>query len=455
MQVEVVETPELGDRSYLVHDGTVAVAVDPQRDIDRVLERLEVAGLTLQAVVETHIHNDYVTGGLALARRCGADYLVAATEDVSFERTPVADGQELSVGAMRLRVIATPGHTDGHVAYAITGATTPDRDEPVGTAVLTGGSLLFGSVGRTDLVDPRRAEELTRAQYRSVRRLAAHLPADIAIYPTHGFGSFCSSGAATGGAQSTIAQERQVNDALTTPDEDVFVAALLAGLTAYPAYYARMAPLNRYGPAEPSLTPPPAVDADGLRRLLDEGEWVVDLRDRTAYAADHLTGTVSIGLAQNFATYLGWLFPYDRPLILLGETPEQVAAAQRQLIRIGIDRPHAATGTPAALGDKHPRGSFPVVTFADLPAAGPDDVVLDVRRADERAEGHVRNSLHIPLPDLPGAASRIPDAGSGCTVRAATARASPPACWPATGGAWSSSTTTSPTPSRPAWSHSE
>jgi glyoxylase-like metal-dependent hydrolase (beta-lactamase superfamily II) len=266
-QVDVIATGELGDRSYVAHDGTTAVVVDPQRDIDRVERVLADNGLSCTLVLETHIHNDYVTGGLALARRSGARYVVAAADDVAFDRCAVRDGDELAAGRLRIRVVATPGHTDTHLSYLV------DGDDGGPAAVFSGGSLLYGSVGRTDLVDPARTEELARAQFHSVRRLSGISGADDAIYPTHGFGSFCSSGPAIGGDGSSMAVERARNDALTAADEDAFVARLVAGLTAYPRYYAHMGARNRQGPAAADLSPVERVSPGALRRRIEAGEW--------------------------------------------------------------------------------------------------------------------------------------------------------------------------------------
>ena len=399
MQVEVIATDELGDRSYVAHDGTHALVIDPQRDIDRVEEVLTTKGLTVGAVLETHIHNDYVTGGLALARRTGARYVLNGADDVEFDRHGVSDGDGLVVGSMTIRVLATPGHTDTHLAYVVDDGT----GRPV---VFSGGSLLYGSVGRTDLVGPDRTEELTRAQFRSARRLAVAVPADAALYPTHGFGSFCSSGSAAGADGSTVGVEASRNDALVTDDEDAFVAKLTAGLTAYPAYYAHMAPLNRQGPGAPDLSTPAPVDADELGKRIAAGEWVVDLRDGTAFVAQHVVGTISIALGQQFATYLGWLIPWGTPLTLLGENAQQVVDAQRQLVRIGIDRPDgAAVGTPEDFAGAGELRSYERVTFADLPDDITDpgqgtEVLLDVRRDDERATGAIPGSAHVPLQAL-------------------------------------------------------
>ena len=412
-EVVTIETTGLGDRSYLAHDGTCAVVVDPQRDIDRVLATADAAGVTITHVLETHIHNDYVTGGLALARATGAAYVVAGSEDVRFDRTGVQDGTELTAGGLGVRVVATPGHTPGHLSYVLSdaaGSVKGDGDGSGGpVAVFTGGSMLFGAVGRTDLISPADTEPLTRAQYRSVRRLAAELPDQVAVYPTHGFGSFCSATPTTGGA-STIGAQRRSNLALTS-DEDEFVKGLLAGLTAYPRYYAHMGPANRQGPAAPDLTTTPRrADPVELRRRIDAGEWVVDLRQRRVFAAGHLSGTISLELGDPFATYLGWTMPWGQPLTLIGDDADQVADACRQLVRIGIDELAASAAGPLAELADGRTGRYEVRDFPALADGWPQPgrVVLDVRRPDEWHAGHLPGAVHIPFWELERRAAEVP-----------------------------------------------
>jgi hydroxyacylglutathione hydrolase len=334
IEVLPIETPTLGDRSYLAHDGETALVVDPQRDIDRIGDLAADRGLRITHVAETHMHNDYVTGGLALARATGAAYLVNGADPVSFDRTAVGDGDRLPIGAaISVRVLATPGHTFNHLSYVLESA-----GEVVGA--FTGGSLLYGSTGRPDLLGPDNTMALARAQFRSARRLASELPDSAEIFPTHGFGSFCAATQAQA-ASSTIGREKQFNPALTT-DEQVYIETLLAGLDAWPAYYAHMGPANAAGPVGPDLSPPRRADAAEVRRRIEAGEWVVDLRDRVAFAAGFVPGSFSFALDGSFATYLGWVIPWGTPLTLLGETPAQVSQAQRELVRIGIDRPAAA-----------------------------------------------------------------------------------------------------------------
>lgn len=395
IEIIAIDTPSLGDRSYLVGDSVTAFVVDPQRDIDRILDLAQVRGLRITDVFETHIHNDYVTGGLALARVTGAAYHVNAADPVSFERRPVEDGDVVDVGAhMRVRALATPGHTFTHLSYVL------EASGRVPT-VFTGGSLLYGSTGRPDLLGPAHTGELVKRQYASARRLADVLPDDAEIYPTHGFGSFCSA-TQSEADRSTIGREKQVNPVLTQDERD-YVDELLAGLDAYPAYYAHMGQANTAGPAAPDLTEPRPADPAELRARIGVGEWVVDLRSRTAFAAGHVAGTLNFGADGSLATYLGWLIPWGTPLSLLGDTPEQVAEAQRELVRIGIDRVEAsATGGPGVWSGDAPLGSFPRADFGELAVVRHHRPVtlLDVRRNGEWVRNHVDGALHIPLHEL-------------------------------------------------------
>lgn len=401
--IAAIETPTLGDRTYVVHDGTEAFVIDPQRDIDRVLAVLDDAGVRLTHVFETHIHNDYLTGGLALAQRTGATYLVNAEDQVGFDRTPVEDGQIVPVGRMRVTAVSTPGHTFTHLSYTL----ADESGEPI--AVFSGGSLLFGSTGRPDLLGAEHTDTLARQQHASAHTLAGMLPDTAGVFPTHGFGSFCSS-TQSDATESTIGQEKRSNPALTQDEED-YVRGLLDELSAYPAYYAHMSPRNVAGPSAPDLSPPAQADASELRRRIEAGEWVVDLRNRTAFAAGHAPGSLNFGLDGALATYLGWLITWGTPVTLLGDTAADVAQAQRELVRIGIDRPAAhATGSPHTWADG-PLASFPTATFADLEQVRRHRpvVILDVRREDEFRSARIAGAVNIPIHELPRRVDEAPE----------------------------------------------
>ena len=403
--VDTFEFEGLGNRSYLAGGPHAAVVVDPPRDIDQVIATAARRGVRIAFVAETHVHNDYVTGGLELARVTGAQYLVPAGAHVSFARTPVADGDTAGVDAgLVLRAIATPGHTPHHTSYVL-------EEHGRGVAVFTGGSLLIGTVGRPDLVEPRLTEQLARAQYASAHRLVDELDDEVPVLPTHGFGSFCSSSQAEGDA-TTIGKERTSNDALTL-DVDTFFAQMLAGLEDVPAYYAHMGPANAAGPAPVDLTPPGRADAEEIAARLAAGEWVVDLRSRMAFAEGHVAGSFNFEGEGKLATYLAWLIPWGKPVTLLADTPEQITDAQRELVRVGIDRPAAAaTGDPAGwVRQGEQLVSFPRARFADLAQVrerGDEVVVLDVRRDSERVGGYIDGSVHIPIHELHGRVGEVP-----------------------------------------------
>ncbi len=280
--------------------------------------------------------------------------------------------------SISVRAVATPGHTFNHLSYVllVDGA-------PLG---MFSGGPLCGSTGRTDLLGADVTDLLAHAQYHSAHHLAQELADDTPIFPTHGFGSFCSA-SETVGTMSTIGAEKRANPALTQT-EDRLVSELLAGLDAYPAYYAHMGAANLAAPdSPPDLSPVRRADPVELQVRIDAGEWVVDLRNRTAFADGHMAGTLNFGLDGSFATYLGWLIPWGTPLSLLGESSEQILEAQRELVRIGIDRPVAGVDGAPELVERmgeippgriwvHRRTGYRASLAASLLAAGGREVVL-------------------------------------------------------------------------------
>jgi hydroxyacylglutathione hydrolase len=408
MRIDVIESAGLGNRGYVVSDGRTSVVVDPPRDIDRVEAVADRLGLTVGLVAETHRHADYVSGGLELARRHRADYLVPPGDPhPAFGFVPAEEGREVDLGGITLRALATPGHTPHHVAYVVGDATGP-------IGVCTGGSLLPGAVGRTDLCGAHRTRDLAVAQWQSARRLADELPTGTRLLPTHGFGSLCAAAGAGGNHEAgTIGDERDRNPALHAP-VDQFVTDLIAGYGPIPRHYARLPLLNAAGPSPIDLSPPPALEAADLERFRRAGHWLVDVRDRRSFAACHLAGTVNAEPDGPFATYLPWLLPPGAGVVLLGP-PDAVAAAARQLALVGIDRPLgvAAGEGPEqwAGGDAGRLREYAVASYAELAAAiDGGSVPLDVRAASEWQAGAVRAAQHLPLPEL---AARLDPSDAG------------------------------------------
>jgi hydroxyacylglutathione hydrolase len=398
VEVIALDTANLGDRSYVVGCDGAAVVIDPQRDIDRVQQVLDERGWVPSHVLETHFHNDYVSGGLQLAKVLGAEYVVPDGMDIAFAAHRVQDQDSLATGIGTLRVLHTPGHTPNHVSYVL-------ADGASDLAVFTGGSMLFGSVGRPDLLGPSMTEPLAKAQWESMRRIAAQVNGAAQVYPTHGFGSFCSATATVGNA-STVAEQIASNSVFAL-DQAEYVADLIAGLDAYPAYYAHMGPANQAGAGPVDLSLPQLASADEIARRIAAGEWVVDLRHRRVFSAEHVRGTLSFDVHGNAVTYLGWLIAWGTPLTLLGADVDEVQAMQRELVRIGIDRPVAyATGSAAqwATADS-PVSGYRRATHVDMAAAliqDPQLAMLDLRRHSEFESGYVRGAKHLPLHELQG-----------------------------------------------------
>ncbi len=405
MTVVTFDVAGLGDRSYLISDGTKAVVIDPQRDPQDYVHEAEKLGVAISDVFETHIHNDYVSGGLALARATGASYRVPAGEPVSFagEACFLLGGESFAAGLLEITAIETIGHTNHHLAYLIGPAEGATGEVPVDRVVCTGGSLLTHTTGRTDLLGPALAEELARSQWRSVRHLLQSLPSNTRILPTHGFGSFCSAAPTNDElvAVQTIAEELRQNPAALLGEEE-FVSVTLANLPPIPAYYRHMAPLNRAGPAAPTFGPVTMLDGAGLEAAVSAGRSVVDLRHRRVFAAEHLPGTLNLELGDNLTTYLGWIVPWDAELVLLAEDESEIARARRLLACMGREELWAGAlwhgsepGSHAqAAVSKARRNSYPVASFGDLLVAwserGPGATkVFDVRHPHEWRAGHV------------------------------------------------------------------
>ena len=402
MDLEVFVTPELGDASYLVASDGQAAIVDPQRDAWRFVAVADRRGWRVRHVLETHVHNDYVSGAHEVRSATGATIVVPARGGYTFEHTRADEGTEIRVGHLALVARATPGHTPEHLAWEVVGA-DPGRPE----AVFSGGSLLVGSSGRTDLLGDSKTAELTPAQYRTLRRLA-ELPDTTQVLPTHGAGSFCSAGPVAASRTTTIGAERRSNAAFVAPSLAAFEDLVLGSLGRYPDYYAHMAPLNRLGvpvvgrlPAIAQLTPDEVAQAGA------SGVRIIDARPREAFAAAHIRGSLNIELSSPLAGYVGWLLPFDAPIVLVADSNADLEEAGLQLFRIGWStiRGALAGGVDAWADSGRELRAYPTLGIQDLRdelAAGGRPHVLDVRQPVEWREGILPGSDTTFVADLPG-----------------------------------------------------
>jgi hydroxyacylglutathione hydrolase len=417
MDIETLVTTSLGNATHLIASDGEAVIVDPPRDAWRMAEAAAARGWRITHVLETHVHNDYLSGALELRARDGVEIVAPARGGYAFPHRPAEEGDELEVGRVRFVARATPGHTPEHLAWDIVDVDRPETD-PV--AVATGGSLLVGSAGRTDLLGPDATAALTAAQYATLRRLAA-LPPEVRLLPTHGAGSFCSAGPPDRRRSTTVAAEATANPLLAPMDEAAFSATVLAGYGPYPRYYHDMAPLNRAGPPILGHRPStPRLDPADVQRALTDGALAIDGRRRRAFAAGHLPGSLGIELDDSFAAYVGWLAPFGAPLVLVLPDPldDAVAEAVDQLLRIGFDRVVGvlAGGVDAWAAAGLPLSSYPAMTAAELASDLGDDpatTLLDVRDPNEwRDDGRVADATMIPVGELPARLAEVPRGGS-------------------------------------------
>lgn len=378
-------TPGLGDQTYLLtHEGK-GVLVDPQRDIDRFLDTAARRDVELRFVLETHLHNDYVSGGEQAALRTGAELVLPAAAAAAYRHTPAFHLEEIKADGLTLRPIHTPGHTPEHTSYLVL-----VDGEPV--ALFSGGSLLVASAGRPDLLGTARARSLARLQYGSLHRLAG-LPRGVALYPTHGEGSFCTATGA-GRYTSTIGDELDTNPLLGIGDRERFADRLLAAPMPIPAFYRYMGPANTLGvPPMPSTSAPELAVGD-----IPEDAHVVDVRPRGVQASGMLPGSIGIELDDDFGSWVGWLLPYQVPIVLAAEPGQDVTKALAQLAQIGIDTVRGVVRDPG-------RSATAAFGLVDLQAfrqrlSDPSVQVLDVRMPSEREMVRLDGAVERFLPDL-------------------------------------------------------
>lgn len=383
----------LGHTSYLIDlDNGTALVIDPARlPIGQRAEATRI-GLDIVYTADTHSHADYISGSPELAVG-GATFVAPAAAALQMPHRGVGHGDAVDLGHYRLQALATPGHTPEHLAYLIIDDGTP-------VALFSGGSLMVGTVGRTDLVSDDTAEPLARAMYRSLHEHILTLPEDLAVYPTHGAGSFCS---APGSAErtTTIGRERATSPLLQARDEDDFVELLVGGLGSFPSYFRRLPALNQRGVAAHDHIPPlRLLSPDEVAKLHEQGAYIVDARMIQAFATAHLPGSVSIQLRPVFATWLGWLMDPDRSLVFVLDDDQDEADLVSQCLTVGLD--HLAGrldgGIQAWVTSGRPAGSLPLIEPADL-----DDTrtVLDVRQHNEYLAGHIPGAHNIELGVLP------------------------------------------------------
>ena len=409
MEVRSFTADELGNTSHLllVPEAGVAVALDPMRDVAQYLDVIEPMGLRLAWALETHVHNDFVSGARELRAEVGATVGASRGAELRHPYEPLADGQELEVGPYRLRVLATPGHTPEHVSYVLLDETG------LPLTLFSGGSLMVGTAARPDLLGPSESWRLASLLRRSLQERVMALPDAVRVLPTHGGGSFCAAGAGDV-RETTIGAERARNPLARAAGAAAFIELAL-DQGPYPAYFDRMRALNQLGAPLLGRRPPepPRLSLDEFDAWRARGAAVLDLRLPEAFAEAHVPGSHAVGVDGSHSAWVGWLLPPDRPLVLVAGDPAEERESVRQLARIGYDlvvgaldggvRSWAEAGRPVA--------SYLRLASRELQRrllAGERLVVVDVREPGEWFAGHVPGSVNVPVHEVPARAGQLP-----------------------------------------------
>ena len=394
--VEVVRAPELGNASFVVSDPDrgVGVVVDPIRDIERYLKIAGDQNVRLTHALDTHLHNDYVSGRRELAAEVGAN----------IDELPA--GRKAMLGGVTIRALHTPGHTPDHKSYLLS-------EGGRSRVLFSGGAVMLGAIARTDLFGPHLAVHLALEALTTLQVRLRGLPDDVGVYPTHGGGSFCGTGGRSG-YETTLGIERQSNPFFQTTEVMPFLARAL-NQPRYPSYYRDMGAINRggaplIGPTLPALT---RLTAEEVARMMDEGAAVVDVRAGRDYDRAHIPGSYSVSIEGPVSAWVGWLIARGRPIVLAGGAEAEHRKAHRQLLRIGFDAIAGELdgGIDAWRASGRELSSFETVDVEDLAhwvlSAEPMTVV-DVRDEHEWVGGHVPGAVHMYVPDVPGRAKEIP-----------------------------------------------
>ena len=406
----------LGHASYLLGDEASGrgLVLDARRDVEVYFEAARERGLRLVHAIDTHGHNDYLSGIIELTERGGVQPLGFVEADLGYEHRAVKDGEVLELGDVGIEVMHTPGHTPEHVSLLVyeRGAGT----EPA--LLLSGGSLLVGDLGRPDLLGGRaEADNAAASMCLTVRERILTLPDGVEVWPTHVAGSLCGGNIGSR-LSTTVGHERRTNEVIVRLSEpDVpDPAMLLEHLPAVPPYWRRMRAQNLAGPpALGVLAEPPALTPAELESARRDGAVLLDVRSPEAHAGGHVPGSLNVGLGPSFATWAGSILPADARTLLVLERPQDLWEASWQLLRVGYGLPLGwlAGGMTAWRTSGRPLGTAEQLTPRDTQQryATGELAVLDVRQPAEWAAGHIPGAAFISGAEVPARLHEIPDDG--------------------------------------------
>ncbi len=403
MIIDRVFTPGLAQVAYLVADeatGDVAI-IDPRRDIQVYLDWAAERNFRISAILETHVHADFVSGALELHDATGAPIYSSRLGDQEFEHVALADGDRVPVGSLVLEARWTPGHTPEHLVFLLF-----DPAVSVEPQAMFSGDLIFaGEIGRPDLLGEAHTTRLAKQLFETLQVRIADLSDELLIYPGHTAGSSCGRNIGDA-AVTTLGAERRYTYAWQFPGETEFIAGIMDEMPAPPPYYPRMKVVNRVGPAMlRSLPAGHALTAEQAGRAVDDGALIVDARPAEAFDRAHIRGSFYSGPEPDFVTWVGWRAPYDRPVILLLDRDEDYASLVTELHRIGIDdiAGYLAGGIDAWIAHGGAVDQLQVLSptqFQQLMERAAGATVLDVRTREEWKSGHIGRAQNTFAGDI-------------------------------------------------------
>jgi glyoxylase-like metal-dependent hydrolase (beta-lactamase superfamily II)/rhodanese-related sulfurtransferase len=390
----------LAHASYLIGSDGEAVVVDPQRDVDQYIDEAAAHKLAIKYVVETHLHADFVSGHRELAARTGAEIVFGEKAGVAFAHRATKDGDEISAGKVKLRIMETPGHTPESICVLVTDTEVSDQPQ----RVLTGDTLFIGDVGRPDLAGGKgyTAQAMAAMMYDSLHDKLLRLDDAVEVYPAHGAGSMCGKSLSEE-TSSTIGQQRNFNYALQPMSKEQFVKMMTTDLPEAPAYFSKDAEINRSGaPALNGLPQPAALSPTEVSELGEQGYVILDVRAATDFGAGHVPGALNIGLSGQFASWAGSLIPITSAIVIVADSEDQVEEAQLRLARVGIEgvKAYLRGGILAWSQAGLEVASVPQITVSELKEMIPresDLQIIDVRRPAEYQSGHAPRAVTAPL----------------------------------------------------------
>jgi hydroxyacylglutathione hydrolase len=387
----------LAHASYMLGSDGEAAVVDPQRDVDLYLQAAEERGLKIRHIFETHLHADFVSGHVELARRTGAAIYIGEKAGAAFPHVPLREGFELRLGRARISALETPGHTPESMCLVVTDEEKSSRP----WAVLTGDTLFIGDVGRPDLSPTHTSQQLAGMLYDSLHHKLLRLADDVLVYPAHGAGSLCGRNMRAD-RFSTVGTERLSNYALQINDRDEFIRQLTTNLPARPEYFFQDAQINRQGaPALAELPKLAAISGPDLVPLLEQDVFALDVRATGEFAAAHVPGSINIALSGQFATWAATVLGLNARPVLIAGTPEQYSEARMRLARVGIEDPrgYLEGGVAGWQQAGLPVAELPQITARELQQclSSGQVRVLDVRREPEWHAGHIAEAAWWPL----------------------------------------------------------